>query len=65
MTFICREALLAPLQMTGTLGRVDIVGTYTGPTGGASLAGALRLAVARALQSFVGPDVREKLRLGR
>ena len=63
--FTHREQLLTPLQLTSTLGKVDIEATYTGPTGGASLAGALRLAMSRALTSFVDKNVREQLRLGK
>ena len=55
---------MGPLHLAGLLCEVDIEGTYTGPTGGASLAGATRLAIARALQSFVNADVTEKMRLG-
>ena len=62
--FTHREQLLTPLQLTSTLGKVDIEATYTGPTGGASLAGALRLGISRALTSFVDKNVREQLRLG-
>ena len=63
--FTHREQLLTPLQLTSTLGKVDIEATYTGPTGGASLAGALRLGMSRALTSFVDKNVREQLRLGK
>ena len=62
--FTHRGQLLTPLQLTSTLGKVDIEATYTGPTGGASLAGALRLGMSRALTSFVDKNVREQLRLG-
>ena len=63
--FTHREQLLTPLQLTSLLGKIDIEATSTGPTGGASLAGALRLGISRALTSFVDKNTREQLRLGR
>ena len=54
---------MTPLQLTGKLNKVDIHATITdgGPSG---QAGAVRLAVSRALQSFVEPDMVEQMRLG-
>ena len=61
--FACREQLLFPLQFTGKLGEVDIIAAVEG--GGESCrAGAIRLAMSRALQSFVPEPMVEKMRLG-
>jgi len=57
-----REQVMMPLQLTGLLGRVDVEGTVENG-GGSSTAGAVRLAVSRALVSFVTPEIIEKLRL--
>lgn len=52
-----------PLQFTGLLGKVDVVAEVSG-NGMSSSSGAIRLAVSRALQSFVDESMREKMRLG-
>ncbi|RVE75204.1 hypothetical protein OJAV_G00014640 [Oryzias javanicus] len=56
-----REQLMFPLQFTGTLGRFDLRGTVSGG-GRASQAGALRLAISRALLSFLTPSDGEMMR---
>ena len=55
--------IVFPLQFTGLLGKVDVVAKLVGDGPSAS-AGAFRLAVSRALLSFVDVDMREKMRLG-
>ena len=59
-----RAQVIQPLKFTGTLGKVDIVADVTsgGPTG---QSGAIRVAVARALRSFVDIDMVEKMRIGK
>ena len=52
-----------PLQFTGMLGRVDLECTVSGG-GRSSQAGALRLAIARALLSFLSEREGESLRQG-
>lgn len=52
-----------PLQFTNLLGKVDLVATVTG-AGLSSSAGAIRLATALALRSFVDEHMRERMRLG-
>lgn len=54
---------MTPLQLTGLLMHVDVEGTVQGG-GMTSRAGAVRLAVSKALQSFVSHDVRENMRIG-
>uniref|UniRef100_A0A3B3DKQ0 Small ribosomal subunit protein uS9m n=1 Tax=Oryzias melastigma TaxID=30732 RepID=A0A3B3DKQ0_ORYME len=56
-----REQLMFPLQFTGTLGRFDLRCTVSGG-GRSSQAGALRLAVSRALLSFLTPSEGEMMR---
>ncbi|XP_011481863.1 28S ribosomal protein S9, mitochondrial isoform X1 [Oryzias latipes] len=56
-----REQLMFPLQFTGTLGRFDLECTVSGG-GRSSQAGALRLAVSRALLSFLSPSEGEMMR---
>ncbi|XP_072235844.1 small ribosomal subunit protein uS9m [Leuresthes tenuis] len=56
-----REQLMFPLQFTGMLGRVDLECTVSGG-GRSSQAGALRLAIARALLSFLSERERESMR---
>lgn len=53
---------MTPLQFVGLLGEVDVEATVTlgGETG---QSGAIRLALSRALVSFVDADTREKMRL--
>lgn len=58
-----REQLMFPLQFTGTLGRFDLECTVSGG-GRSSQAGALRLAVSRALLSFLSPSEGEMMRQG-
>ncbi|KAM4559923.1 small ribosomal subunit protein uS9m [Odontesthes bonariensis] len=56
-----REQLMFPLQFTGMLGRFDLECTVSGG-GRASQAGALRLAIARALLSFLSEREGESMR---
>lgn len=53
-----------PLQFTGLLGRFDLQCSVSGG-GRSSQAGALRLAIARALLSFLPEGQMEALRQGR
>ncbi|XP_065557860.1 small ribosomal subunit protein uS9m-like [Artemia franciscana] len=57
-----REQLLFPLQFTGFMNKVDVDASVDGggPTG---QAGAVRVAVSRALRSFVGKDMLEQMRI--
>uniref|UniRef100_A0A0P4WJR0 Small ribosomal subunit protein uS9m n=2 Tax=Scylla olivacea TaxID=85551 RepID=A0A0P4WJR0_SCYOL len=57
-----REQVVFPLQFTNLLGKVDLVANVTG-AGLSSSAGAIRLATALALRSFVDEHMREKMRL--
>lgn len=57
-----REQVVFPLQFTNLLGKVDLVATVTG-AGLSSSAGAIRLATALALRSFVDEHMRERMRL--
>ncbi|MEQ2169622.1 hypothetical protein GOODEAATRI_027156, partial [Goodea atripinnis] len=59
-----REQLMFPLQFTGLLGRFDLECTVSGG-GRSSQAGALRLAISRALLSFVSEGEGEAMRQGR
>ena len=59
-----REQLLFPLQLTGVLGSLDVEATVEGG-GLMGQAGAIRLGISIALQSFVSADEREKMRLGK
>lgn len=62
---ICnREQIMTPLQFTGLLGEVDVEATVTdgGETG---QSGAIRLALSKALTTFVDMDMREKMRYGK
>ena len=59
-----REQVMYPLQFTKKLGLVDFEAVISGG-GHSSQAGALRLALATALRSFVERSVVEKMRLGR
>lgn len=52
-----------PLQFTDLLGKVDVVARVTADGTSAS-SGAVRLAISKALQSFVDAEMREKMRLG-
>ncbi|XP_033472237.1 small ribosomal subunit protein uS9m [Epinephelus lanceolatus] len=56
-----REQLMFPLQFTGMLGRFDLECTVSG-SGRSSQAGALRLAISRALLSFLSEGEMETLR---
>ncbi|MEQ2277664.1 37S ribosomal protein S9, mitochondrial, partial [Xenotaenia resolanae] len=56
-----REQLMFPLQFTGLLGRFDLECTVSGG-GRSSQAGALRLAISRALLSFVSEGEGEAMR---
>ncbi|KAM4711370.1 small ribosomal subunit protein uS9m isoform 1-T1 [Anableps anableps] len=56
-----REQLMFPLQFAGLLGRFDLECTVSGG-GRASQAGALRLAISRALLSFLPEREREPMR---
>ncbi|KAM7365690.1 hypothetical protein PAMP_016604 [Pampus punctatissimus] len=58
-----REQLMFPLQFTGMLGRFDLECTVSGG-GRSSQAGALRLAIARALISFLSKGEVENMRQG-
>lgn len=58
-----REQLLFPLHFVGMLGRFDIEGSVEG-SGHSAQAGALRLAISRALLSFVSEVEVEKMRQG-
>lgn len=58
-----REQLLFPLHFVGMLGRFDIEGSVEG-SGHSAQAGALRLAISRALLSFVSEGQVEKMRQG-
>lgn len=57
-----RQQVLFPMQFSGTLGIVDVVAYVKegGPTG---QSGAIRLGLSKALVSFVGKDMMEKMRL--
>ncbi|KAK7108423.1 small ribosomal subunit protein uS9m-like [Littorina saxatilis] len=57
-----REQILSPLQLTGRLGEVDVEATVEGG-GGTGQSGAIRLALAKALASFVDTDTRERMRI--
>lgn len=56
-----REQLLFPLHFVGMLGRFDLEGSVEG-SGHSAQAGALRLAISRALLSFVSEGQVEKMR---
>ncbi|XP_030605861.1 small ribosomal subunit protein uS9m isoform X2 [Archocentrus centrarchus] len=56
-----REQLMFPLQFLGTLGRFNLECTVSGG-GRSSQAGALRLAISRALLSFLSEGEREAMR---
>ncbi|XP_051985495.1 28S ribosomal protein S9, mitochondrial-like [Xyrauchen texanus] len=56
-----REQLMFPLHFVGMLGRFDIEGSVEG-SGHSAQAGALRLAISRALLSFVSEGEVEKMR---
>lgn len=56
-----REQLMFPLHFVGMLGRFDIEGSVDG-NGHSSRSGALRLAISRALLSFVSEGEMEKMR---
>lgn len=56
-----REQLMFPLHFVGLLGRFDIEGSVEG-SGRSSQAGAVRLAISRALLSFVSEGEVEKMR---
>lgn len=58
-----REQVMFPLQFTGLLLKVDFEATVTQITGFSCQAGAVRLALARALRSFVSADEVERMRL--
>ena len=55
---------MAPLQFVGRLGEVDVEATVSGG-GGTGQSGAIRLALSKALASFVDADTREKMRIGK
>lgn len=55
---------MTPLQFVGRLGEVDVEATVSGG-GGTGQSGAIRLALSRALASFVDADRREKMRIGK
>ncbi|ELU02394.1 hypothetical protein CAPTEDRAFT_88974, partial [Capitella teleta] len=57
-----REQVMSPLHFTNTLGRVDIEARVEGG-GHSSRAGALRLALSRALRSIVDRQMVEKMRI--
>lgn len=61
---VCREQIIFPLHLTGKVNAVDFTATveHGGPSG---QAGALRLALSRALRNIVDKEMVEKLRLGR
>jgi len=61
--FLRREQLMFPLQFMGMLGRFDLDCTVSGG-GRSSQAGALRLAVSRALLSFLSEGEGENMRQG-
>uniref|UniRef100_A0A672NLB0 Small ribosomal subunit protein uS9m n=1 Tax=Sinocyclocheilus grahami TaxID=75366 RepID=A0A672NLB0_SINGR len=56
-----REQLMFPLHFVGMLGRFDVEGSVEG-SGHSAQAGALRLAISRALLSFVSEGEVEKMR---
>lgn len=58
-----REQIMYPLVFAGLLGKVDIEAEVFGP-GPKNQAGAVRLALARCVRSFVEPNFVEKMRLG-
>lgn len=60
---VLREQLMFPLQFVGVLGRFDLE-CSVGGGGRSSQAGALRLAVSRALLSFLSEGEVEALRQG-
>ena len=55
---------MSPLQFVGRLGEMDVEATVTGG-GGSGQSGAIRLALSRALVSFMDADTREKMRIGK
>ncbi|XP_067674860.1 small ribosomal subunit protein uS9m-like [Haliotis asinina] len=57
-----REQIMFPIQFVNMLGDIDIESQVSGG-GPSSQAGAIRLGLARALTSFVSPDIVEKMRL--
>lgn len=57
-----REQVVFPLQLTDLLGKVDVEAKVEGH-GVSANAGAIRLAISRALLSFVDENMREKMRL--
>ncbi|KAL8575343.1 hypothetical protein ACOMHN_048636 [Nucella lapillus] len=57
-----REMVMSPLQFTGRMGEMDVEATVAGG-GDSGQAGAIRLALAKALASFVDSDTREKMRI--
>lgn len=58
-----REQLMFPLHFVGMLGRFDVEGSVEG-SGHSAQTGALRLAISRALLSFVSEGEVEKMRQG-
>ncbi|XP_067946220.1 small ribosomal subunit protein uS9m-like [Watersipora subatra] len=56
-----REQLMSPLVFVNKLGRVDVEGSVTG-IGGNANAGAVRLALSRALAALEETDVQEQMR---
>ncbi|XP_012942642.1 28S ribosomal protein S9, mitochondrial [Aplysia californica] len=61
--FVYRESLLFPLSLTGLVGEVDIEAEVQAQGGPTAQAGAIRLAVSRAVTAFVDESIREDLRL--
>lgn len=57
-----REQIMFPLQLTGTLGQVDVIAEVTS-TGPSSAANSLRLAISRCLASLLPEQGRQRLRV--
>lgn len=58
-----REQIMYPLHFCDMLGQVDVEVDVQGP-GPSAQAGAIRLAIALCLRSFVSPDLVDKMRIG-
>ena len=59
-----RQAILSPLHVCNALDKYDIVARVRG-SGMSGQAGAIRLAVAKSLAQFVGPEQRDMLSIGK
>merc|ERR1711874_640805 len=61
--FLYRESLMFPLSVAGPIGEIDVEAEVQDKGGPTAHAGAVRIAMSRAITAFVDDAVREKLRL--